>query len=111
MGFQTCALPFWRIDSSTREGGVEAVNPPAIRACGKLFQLLRETTREHVRNPKASELAHLVKTGYFRVSANALPELTKVFDAQYAALLEKNETRSSARNSDQDQQRRLERLR
>jgi len=93
------------------ERRVEAVDTPAIRACGKLFQLLRETTREHVRNPKASDLAHLVKTGYFRVSANALPELTKAFDAQYAALLEKHETRSSARNSDQDEQLRLERLR
>ena len=90
------------------ERRVEAVDTPAIRACGKLFQLLRDTTREHLRNPKASDLAHLVKTGYFRVSANALPELTKTFDAQYASLLEKNGRKEA---SAQDQQQRLERLR
>src|SRR6267142_1308307 len=78
------------------ERRVEAVDTPAIRACGKLFQLLKDPTREHVRNPKASEVAHLVKTGYFRVSANALPELTKAFDAQYASLLEKNQRKDTS---------------
>ncbi len=91
------------------ERRVEAVDTPAIRACGKLFQLFRDTTRDHIRNPKTSELAHLVKTGYFRVSTGALPELTKAFDEQYASLLEKNETRKEP--SDQDEQRRVERLR
>jgi len=91
------------------ERRVDAVDTPAIRACGKLFQLLRDTTREHIRNPKTSELAHLVKTGYFRVSTGALPELTKAFDEQYASLLEKNETRKET--FDQDEQRRVERLR
>ncbi len=93
------------------ERRVEAVETPAMRACGKLFQLLKDTTREHIRNPKASDLAHLVKTGYFRASANALPELTKVFDQQYTSLLAKD--RGSQRNetSDQDEQRRVERLR
>ncbi len=69
------------------ERRVEAVDVPAIRACGKLFALLKDTTREHLKNPKASELAHLVKTEYFRVSADDLPELTQAFDAQYATLL------------------------
>src|SRR5260370_21930134 len=90
------------------ERRVEAVDTPAIRACGKLFQLLRDPTREHVRNPKASDLAHMVKTGYFRVSANALPELTEAFDAQYASLLEKNPRKDAF---GQDEQRRMERLR
>ena len=95
------------------ERRVEAVDVPAVRACGKLFQLLKDTSREHIRNPKASELAHLVKTEYFRVSTDDLPELTKTFDAKYASLLAKNETRSpSVRNvSDQDERRRIERLR
>ncbi|HEY5073540.1 MAG TPA: PD-(D/E)XK nuclease family protein, partial [Pyrinomonadaceae bacterium] len=95
------------------ERRVEAVDVPAVRACGKLFQLLKDTSREHIRNPKASELAHLVKTEYFRVSTDDLPELTKTFDAKYASLLAKNEPRSpSVRNvSDQDEQRRIERLR
>jgi ATP-dependent helicase/DNAse subunit B len=95
------------------ERRVEAVDTPAMRACGKLFELLKETTREHLRNPKTSELAHLVKTGYFRVAASALPELTKAFDARYASLLKKNETRAAARTatSDQDERRRVERLR
>jgi ATP-dependent helicase/DNAse subunit B len=69
------------------ERRVEAVDVPAIRASGKLFQLLRDTTREHIRNPKASELAHLVKTEYFRVSPDDLPELTKNFEAKYSSLL------------------------
>ena len=69
------------------ERRVEAVDVPAIRAIGKLFQLLKDATREHLRNPKASELAHLVKTDYFRVSADDLPELTQTFDAKYATLL------------------------
>ncbi|HMJ24534.1 MAG TPA: PD-(D/E)XK nuclease family protein, partial [Pyrinomonadaceae bacterium] len=94
------------------ERRVEAVDTPAIRACAKLFQLLRETTREHIRNPKASELAHLVKTGYFRVADHALPDLTKTFDEQYQSLL-RDETRSPPRQqtSQPDEERRTERLR
>ena len=95
------------------ERRVEAVDVPAVRACGKLFQLLKDTSREHLRDPKASELAHLVKTEYFRVSTDDLPELTKTFDGKYASLLAKNETRSPAsrETSDQDERRRNERLR
>ncbi|MDX6443460.1 MAG: ATP-dependent helicase/nuclease subunit [Blastocatellia bacterium] len=94
------------------ERRVEAVDTPAIRACGKLFQLLRETNREHIRNPKASDLAHLVKTGYFRVAVDALPELIETFDEQYASLL-RDETRPRAgqQTSDLDEERRTERLR
>jgi len=69
------------------ERRVEAVDTPAIRASGKLFELLRDTSREHIRDPKASELAHLVKTEYFRVSPDDLPELIKEFEAKYASLL------------------------
>jgi ATP-dependent helicase/DNAse subunit B len=95
------------------ERRIEAVDIPAVRACGKLFQLLRDTVREHVRNPKASEIAHLIKTEYFRVSSAGLPELTNRFDERYASLLEPPETRSAARpaNSDQDERRRIEKLR
>lgn len=93
------------------ERRVECVDTPAMRACGKLFELLKEATREHIRNPKTNELAHLVKTGYFRVAAGALPELTKVFDQRYASLLEKKESRAPARTEDQDEQQRVERLR
>ncbi|MDX6385086.1 MAG: ATP-dependent helicase/nuclease subunit, partial [Blastocatellia bacterium] len=94
------------------ERRVEAVDTPAIRAAGKLFQLLRETTREHIRNPRASDLAHLVKTGYFRVAENALPELTKTFDEQYRSLL-RDETHSGPRRqtSALDDERRTERPR
>ncbi|MDX6557980.1 MAG: ATP-dependent helicase/nuclease subunit, partial [Blastocatellia bacterium] len=81
------------------ERRVEAVDTPAIRACGKLFQLLKDTQREHIRNPKTSDLAHLVKTGYFRVSTNALPELTKAFEAEYAALLVDDRTNLSLSDS------------
>ncbi|HSP63502.1 MAG TPA: hypothetical protein VLQ90_11015, partial [Pyrinomonadaceae bacterium] len=95
------------------ERRVEAVDVPAVRACGKLLQLLKDTSREHIRDPKASELAHLVKTEYFRVSSDDLPALTKTFEAKYASLLAKNETRSPLRKEtpDQDEERRIERLR
>jgi ATP-dependent helicase/DNAse subunit B len=69
------------------ERRVEAVDTPAIRASGKLFELLKDTSREHLRNPKASELAHLVKTEYFRVSPADLPRLTEEFNRKYASLL------------------------
>src|SRR5258706_2125489 len=84
-----------------------------MRACGKLFQLLKEPSREEIRNPKTSEIAHLIKTGYFRPSAAALPELTSASDNQYAVLLAKHEARSSrgSQNSEPDEQRRVERLR
>jgi ATP-dependent helicase/DNAse subunit B len=70
------------------ERRVEAVAVPAVRACAKLFQLLKEPSREHVTNPKASELAHLVKTGYFRVSPEDLRDLTGAFDDKYGSLIE-----------------------
>jgi len=93
------------------ERRVEAVETPAMRACGKLFQLLKDTSREEIRNPKTSEIAHLIKTGYFRASADALTELSKAFDSQYASLLVKDETRRRNEPSDQDEARRIERLR
>ncbi|MDX6303087.1 MAG: ATP-dependent helicase/nuclease subunit [Blastocatellia bacterium] len=95
------------------ERRVEAVETPAMRACGKLFQLLKQPSREEIRNPKTSELAHLIKTGYFRPSAAALPELTLAFDNQYAGLLAKHGARTSRGNqtAEPDEQRRVERLR
>jgi ATP-dependent helicase/DNAse subunit B len=65
---------------------IEAPDVPAVRACGKLFQLLKEP-REQVKNPKASDLAHLIKTDYFRVSDESLAELTSLFDTKYESLL------------------------
>jgi ATP-dependent helicase/nuclease subunit B len=64
----------------------EATHVPAVRACGKLFQLLREP-REHVTNPKASDLAHLIKTGYFRPTREHLEDLARTFDESYSSLL------------------------
>lgn len=65
------------------ERRIEAVNVPCIRACAKLFQILREP-REHVTNPKTSDFGHLIKTGYFQPSSQALRELAKDFDTQFA---------------------------
>jgi len=97
------------------ERRVEAMHVPALRACGKLFQLLREPAREDLKNPKASDLAHLLKTGYFRISPDDLPELTEAFDAKYATLLQK-EARPAKQTDENDDQseresRRGERLR
>ncbi len=66
------------------ERRIEATDVPAVRACGKLFQLLKEA-REGVKNPKASDLAHLIKTDYFRLSRSKLDELNQTFEQKYAA--------------------------
>ena len=66
---------------------VESQHIPSIRACGKLLQILKEPEREHVTNPKASELAHLVKTDYFRISEENLHKLLESFEQQYGGLL------------------------
>src|ERR1051326_5997965 len=68
------------------ERRVEAEHVPAIRACDKLFQILKEP-REHVMNPRTSNIGHVIKTGYFQPSPKALDELAKAFDAKYAALV------------------------
>ena len=68
------------------ERRIEAEHVPAIRACDKLFQILKEP-REHLTNPRTSDLGHLIKTGYFQPSPKALEELAKAFDAKYAALV------------------------
>lgn len=79
------------------ERRVEAQHVPCVRACAKLFQILKEPAREHVTNPKASELAHLIKTDYFRVSAEDLEALTESFDDRYAATLGAENTNSKLR--------------
>ena len=76
------------------ERRVDANDVPAVRACGKLFQLLKDA-REQVKNPKATDLAHLIKTGYFRPSDQTLEELAKVFDRNYAMLLDDSATQPS----------------
>ncbi len=86
------------------ERRVEAVHVPALRACGKLFQLLREPSREDLKNPKASDLAHLLKTGYFRISPDDLLELAVAFDAKYATLLQKEEARPAKKTDENDDQ-------
>ena len=69
------------------ERRIEANEVPATRACGKLFQLLRQP-REEVTNTKAAELAHLIKTDYFRLSNRSLDELATRFDEKYSSLLD-----------------------
>ncbi|HEV8588081.1 MAG TPA: 3'-5' exonuclease, partial [Pyrinomonadaceae bacterium] len=70
------------------ERRVAANDIPCVRATAKLFQILRSSEREHVIDPKTSELAHLVKTGYFRVSRADVELLKQTFDRQYAKLLD-----------------------
>ncbi|HEY0346889.1 MAG TPA: hypothetical protein VGC60_01920, partial [Pyrinomonadaceae bacterium] len=68
------------------ERRVEAKDVPAVRACGKLFLLLKES-QESARNPRETDLAHLIKTDYFRPAQANLDELAKTFDEKYASLL------------------------
>ena len=72
------------------ERRVEAQQIPAVRACGKLFQLLKETSREDFKNPRASDLAHLIKTGYFSLPKEDQKTLAETFDKQFVALLHDN---------------------
>jgi ATP-dependent helicase/DNAse subunit B len=85
------------------ERRVEAIHVPAVRACGKLFALLKEPAREDFRNPKAGDIAHLLKTDYFRVSPEDLLVLTADFDKKYATMLadgaNKGSTESKLRNA------------
>src|SRR5436190_14050071 len=69
------------------ERRVEANDIPAIRACGKLFQLL-QNPHEETANPKATEIAHLIKTHYFRASIDNLEQLAQQFDQKYSTLLD-----------------------
>ena len=66
---------------------VPANEIPSVRATAKLFQILKAPEREHIVDPKANEVAHLVKTGYFRISPADLEKLAETFDKQYAKLL------------------------
>jgi ATP-dependent helicase/DNAse subunit B len=91
------------------ERRVEAQQIPAVRACGKLFQLLKETSREDFKNPRASDLAHLIKTGYFSLSKEDLKALVEIFDKQFVALLQDN--RGTERSQSFDAAQRQERLR
>ncbi|HSP63598.1 MAG TPA: PD-(D/E)XK nuclease family protein, partial [Pyrinomonadaceae bacterium] len=77
------------------ERRVEAIHVPAVRACGKLFQLLKEPAREDFRNPKAGDIAHLLKTDYFRVSPENLAALTEDFDKKYASMLADSASKDS----------------
>lgn len=75
------------------ERRVSASEIPCVRACLKLFQVLKDSEREHVTNPKASDLAHLIKTDYFRFSVDNLKQLSENFDSKYAALLGPDESK------------------
>ncbi len=69
------------------ERRLEANDVPAIRACGKILQLLRKP-EEELANTSASELAHLIKTDYFRLADKDLEALTNEFDDKYSSLLD-----------------------
>ena len=70
------------------ERRIEAREVSCLRAGAKLFQLLMEPQRQHVINPKASDLAHIIKSDYFRVSADDIETLAESFDSKYKSLLE-----------------------
>jgi ATP-dependent helicase/DNAse subunit B len=70
------------------ERRVPANEIPSVRASAKLFQILKSPERQRVVDPKANDLAHLVKTGYFRISSDDIEKLKGTFNKQYAKLLE-----------------------
>ena len=96
------------------ERRIEAFEIPCLRACAKLFQIFREPSREHVSNPKATDVAHLIKSDYFRVSAKDMQALTESFDSKYKSLLKVSDSNTPGENASSDQNdnsRRIERLR
>jgi ATP-dependent helicase/DNAse subunit B len=70
------------------EHRIRLADVPAVRAALKLFELLMRLAREGVSTLKASELAGLVKSGYFRLSENELAALRQRFDKEDARLLD-----------------------
>ena len=94
------------------ERRIEAKEISCVRACGKLFELLSAPVREHVTNPKTIDIAHLVKSGYFRVSSTDLSALVEAFDNRYRSLLEADSRISVAKTLQNDDAReRRDRLR
>jgi ATP-dependent helicase/DNAse subunit B len=87
---------------------VEILQVPAARACVKLFRLLKEPPRDNERNPKANELAHLMKTGYFRISPADLGPLAETFQSKFAQLLEDEQTKYQRRSGPDDPAKRRE---
>jgi ATP-dependent helicase/DNAse subunit B len=77
------------------ERRVEANHVTAIRACAKIFQVFRKSD-ESVVNITASELAHLIKTDYFRVADRDLEDLTRQFDQKYSLLLDDDGTKAES---------------
>ena len=73
------------------ERRIDALEVPAVRACAKLFQILKEPAREQFNDPKVNELADLLKTDYFRLSPQALDTLAADFDVKFARLLQKDD--------------------
>lgn len=70
------------------ERRVAALDVPALRACAKLFEVLKEPSADNSHNPKCSQIAHLIKTGYFRVSRADLDALAENFADRFQNLLE-----------------------
>jgi ATP-dependent helicase/DNAse subunit B len=70
---------------------VDANDVPANRAALKLLAILEQLSREESAAPKISQLADLVKSGYFRLNEDDLGALSTRFDAEYCLLLLEND--------------------
>ncbi len=60
---------------------------PAIRALQKLFQLLKDAEHSEPRGIRLSSFADLIKSEYFRPSDEALLQLAREFDENFAEFL------------------------
>jgi len=90
---------------------VAAFDIPSLRACAKLFQLLKEPSPEKFKNPKCSEIAHLIKTGYFRPSNKDLNALAETFAGRFQQLLEAERADFALRRRSETESDEAERLR
>ncbi|MFN2511122.1 MAG: PD-(D/E)XK nuclease family protein [Pyrinomonadaceae bacterium] len=68
------------------ETRIEANDIPANRAALKLFAILEQLSRDETTPPRASEIADLIKSEYFRLNDQELKLLSARFDTEYADL-------------------------
>ena len=80
-----------------------AVEIPAVRAALKLIEMLIELRREQQSTAKVSDLADLIKSGYFRLSKDEVAMLAERFERDWVFQSEEAARRESPPHWDADE--------
>ena len=80
-----------------------AVEIPAVRAALKLIEMLIEMRREQQQTAKVSDLADLIKSGYFRLSREDVAMLAERFERDWVFESEEAARRQSQQRWDADE--------